>query len=306
MESYKNIKYAPLLEVNQHSEEISFPSAAESIHVFLDRFLPGDFSFSKQHWHRTMQFNVVLEGILQVSVNGEDFLLKPGEGIFVNSNVIHCLNKDSLYACSSYSFQIPAVSICSDRDILLYSKYIAPVVNNLDFSHILFNRSELWHEKVLELLSQSFILAQNREFTYELQMKNLFCSIWILLLKHTNLLTSIPKSPYNSSNTQRMKEMLSYIHVHYAEKLTLSDIANSANISIAECNRCFHKFLKQTPFEYVTRYRTLTACQMLTGSDLSISEIMEAAGFREPSYFYRTFRSYTGKTPRKYRIEFRA
>ena len=305
MDSYYNIKEAPLMKVNQKAEEISFSSVLESIQIFLDNFVPGDFSFSKNHWHRTLQFNVVVMGTLQVSVNGQDCLLFPGEGIFINSNVIHCLNKSGIYACTSYSFQIPDTSICSDKEVLLYSKYVAPAVNNSNFSHLLLRNEVGWQQEILSLLHQALSISKSQEFACELLVKSLVQSAWTILLKNTELLSGSHSSAQRHfTGTHRIKAMLSYIHAHYADRLTLEGIAGAANISIAECNRCFHTFLNQTPFGYVTRFRTLTACQLLTSTALNISEIMEATGFREASYFYRSFRSHTGKTPRQYRQEF--
>ena len=40
--------------------------------------------------------------------------------------------------------------------------------------------------------------------------------------------------------------MLIYIHTHYADELSLKDIADAGMMSIAQCNRCFNKMLNVT------------------------------------------------------------
>jgi len=77
-EKYTNIMRASELLLSQHEEEISIPSFPEGIKVFLDTFHVGDYAFSSRHWHRSIQFNVILEGTLDVSVNGKDILLQRG------------------------------------------------------------------------------------------------------------------------------------------------------------------------------------------------------------------------------------
>lgn len=53
----------------------------------------------------------------------------------------------------------------------------------------------------------------------------------------------------------RMKQMLNWIHLHYAEKVTLDDIAQAGQLSRSECCRYFKRMLKNTPLSYVMEYR---------------------------------------------------
>lgn len=55
--------------------------------------------------------------------------------------------------------------------------------------------------------------------------------------------------------SHRMKQMLSWIYLHYAEKITLDDIARAGQLSRSECCRYFKRMLKITPLNYVMDYR---------------------------------------------------
>ena len=48
--------------------------------------------------------------------------------------------------------------------------------------------------------------------------------------------------------------MLIYIHTHYADDLSLKDIADAGTMSIAQCNRCFNKMLNVTEISEVTHF----------------------------------------------------
>ena len=54
--------------------------------------------------------------------------------------------------------------------------------------------------------------------------------------------------------------MLIYIHTHYADELSLKDIADAGTMSIAQCNRCFNKMLNVTEISEVL---DLIKCRIL-------------------------------------------
>ena len=299
-EKYTNIMRASELLLSQHEEEISIPSFPEGIKVFLDTFHVGDYAFSSRHWHRSIQFNVILEGTLDVSVNGKDSLLQRGDGIFINSNVFHHLNFKGESECVGYSFQLHPSAICSEKDIYLYTKYVASVINNADLNYLTFKEEVPWHSGVLNYLNRAFISANQQDFAYELDVKNLLSCAWMLMLRNYNSIPANNTDSYTLSNAPRIKEMLSYIQNHYSDRITLSQIAASASISLSECNRCFKRFLKLTPIEYLTQVRVAAACRLLKEGTETIASVAEDLGFADYSYFHRVFKKYMGCTPKEY------
>ena len=102
-------------------------------------------------------------------------------------------------------------------------------------------------------------------------------------------------------NSIRAKKMIQYIHDHFSEQLTISQIAKSASISNSECIRCFHHVIGMTPIQYLKEYRLHRACQMLSSTNELISDIALQCGFHDFSYFTKTFRETRGITPGEYR-----
>ena len=52
-------------------------------------------------------------------------------------------------------------------------------------------------------------------------------------------------------SADRIKRMLQYIQDHYAEDVSVDQIAASASISASECLRCFHDMIGTTPNQYL-------------------------------------------------------
>ena len=96
--------------------------------------------------------------------------------------------------------------------------------------------------------------------------------------------------------------MLSFIHRHYAEKVTVARIADAAGVSEREVTRSFRQDLNQTPIEYLISYRLNEAKKLLADNDAAITEICYQCGFSDSAYFGKTFRRAYGMTPSEYRV----
>lgn len=96
--------------------------------------------------------------------------------------------------------------------------------------------------------------------------------------------------------------MLEFIHGHFAENITLDDIAKSANIGGRECLRCFRKTIQLSPIQYLLKYRIMQGAELLMeNSERSVSEISVLCGFDSPSNFSKMFKRFYSCTPREYR-----
>lgn len=85
------------------------------------------------------------------------------------------------------------------------------------------------------------------------------------------------------------------------EKITLTDIANAANLSKSEALRSFHLALSTTPVNYLIDYRMECAQKLLLTTNLTVTQISLNVGIDNISYFVRTFRRKYGTTPKKFR-----
>jgi len=93
------------------------------------------------------------------------------------------------------------------------------------------------------------------------------------------------------------------LHDRLAETLTLSDVAGSVGVHPVHLARAFRRHHGCTVGEYVRRLRVGLACQQLTHSSASLTEIALATGFPDQSHFCRVFKRVTGRTPGAFRAE---
>jgi AraC family transcriptional regulator len=92
-----------------------------------------------------------------------------------------------------------------------------------------------------------------------------------------------------------------YIAAHLAQKITNDALAQIAGLSTAHFCTVFKQTEGMSPHRYVLQYRVGRAQQLLTSTEMSLSEIADAAGFSNPSHCIHYFQKIVGVTPGEYR-----
>ena len=96
-----------------------------------------------------------------------------------------------------------------------------------------------------------------------------------------------------------VKLIRDYLRAHYAENISLSDLASIADLSPFHLVRVFSSKVGVPPHEYQTQVR-ITHAQQMMRKGRSISEAAIETGFFDQSHFSRHFKRITGLTPRTY------
>ena len=98
-------------------------------------------------------------------------------------------------------------------------------------------------------------------------------------------------------------KVLYYIEKHFTEKLTLSMIADSANISVSKLCHTFKERHGTSVFNYILDFRLNNARSLIMSeSGLQIKAVATASGFDDLSYFCRAYKKKFGKTPKEDKI----
>ena len=102
-----------------------------------------------------------------------------------------------------------------------------------------------------------------------------------------------------------IRNAIVFLNDHYAENVTVEQLANIAHYSVAQFRRLFHALMQMSPSDYISTMRINAAKTMLTTTDKRIGDIAAETGFFDHAHLIRTFKSAVGVTPAKYRREYR-
>jgi AraC-like DNA-binding protein len=146
------------------------------------------------------------------------------------------------------------------------------------------------------------IERENREKKehYEPVIRSLVAELFLLLLR--DFLQPYPEKQSNERDMKQIKLIapaLSKIHLNFAEKVSVEELANECSISKYHFCRVFRQVMGMTVVQYVTKYRVDVAEIMLKNGPDSINEVAYKCGFSDESYFYRCYKKVKGLAPGK-------
>lgn len=88
---------------------------------------------------------------------------------------------------------------------------------------------------------------------------------------------------------------------YWKQELNVGLLAKSLNVERTYLYRLFMEHTGISPQEYLTEVRMERACELLTGSELSVQTVACSVGYKDALYFSRLFRKRKGTTPSDYR-----
>lgn len=252
------------------------------------------------HWHEELELILIHQGEARITAGQGNYVLKAGEGIFINSNVLHSGHGTSSDHCVLHSFVFHPTLLTGSMDTIFMEKYMQPLISCTELPSCVLKPGTPWQRQVLESIEKAYEITRSEAYGYEFMVRNLLSDVCMQIINNNRLLLS-DQVTEGKLQTNRIKVMLNYIHQHYPETLELKHIADSVNVSSRECLRSFHEILGISPMQYLIKYRISTAVQLLAETDDSITEICIRCGFPSPSYFTKMFKRHIGTTPSEYR-----
>lgn len=269
----------------------SFPLAV--YHSVMSRNVIG---FTKLHWHDELQFCLVDHGGILFHVNDRQCLIKEGNGIFINSGQLHMA---SPYRDPDSSY------ICIDAGRRLFGALPENVTARIfedpgstPLTHLILEKRIAWHADIIEKMQQIYETGRRGGAGAELKEAAGVLLMTAAVLEHSE---KLPEARKRSRANPAVQSIINYISENYSSRITLKDIAAAASYAESECCRIFRKYTGRSVFTYLREYRLEKSTELLTGTDLSVSDVAYTCGFSSSSYFIKAFREQFGTTPLRYR-----
>lgn len=200
--------------------------------------------------------------------------------------VFECIHsKDTSNLLRAIKSFIGTISNMSYDTILLHTARLIIAVDNLVIN--ITNENVFIHNSVIEDLSALESIDDLTEFVYS------------RCLEVMNIISS---SKPETKKEVIIANILNYINDNYSDSgLTVEVIAANVKRSSNYIRSIFKRSQGVSISEYITRKRFDQVCKMLIETNLTARDIGKAVGLNSGSYFYTSFKKYTGHTPDSYR-----
>lgn len=254
------------------------------------------------HWHPDLEIGVILQGTAVIGAGAERFTVRPGEGFFINAEVLHALWAQDQSACLLHSAVFHPRLVGGSVDSIFWQNYIQPLITDSARQSIHFDGSQPWHALALDAIGAAWSSCVEEPPGYDLQTREALSRLALLLSRNRPAVGAAPAKRV-LRNEARIKQMLQFIQEHYASDISLASLAESAAISESECLRCFRGTIGTATIQYLKQFRVQKATELLAGTEKDVAEIGALCGFEDASYFTKTFRELKGCTPSAYRAQ---
>ncbi len=252
------------------------------------------------HWHRELEFLLVLQGRIEVFTGHRRYALSEGEGCFINRNVLHRMEKPPSHDSIYIDLLLDAELLGGAHNSVFEKKYLNPILESREVELVPFLLQNTVHRQILSHIRTAYEAVDTETEGFEIIARNELSSAWLLMRKD---ITGALQSPQAGDEPAelRVKKMMLYIQERFSEKLSLGEIASAANISTRECLRDFQRCLGTTPFHYLMDCRLDAAADLLLSTKRPVTEISGDCGFSSGSYFTKQFHGKFQLTPTEYR-----
>lgn len=233
-------------------------------------------------------FFMVKEGSGKLLYDGEEYPLKEGDCVFINCHkkYQHETDPENLWKLSwihFYGAQVEAI----------YEKYVSrggqPV----------FRPEQM--EPYETLFDEIYQIASGNDYIKDMHLNAGLSELLVLVMKESWHPEENGGTVDKDSKKNAVLPIKEYLDEHYAEKISLDELANTFFISKFYMTRVFKEQFGVSINSYLLQIRITKAKQMLRFSDEKIEAIGYQCGFSTPNYFTTTFKNVEGITPSEYR-----
>ena len=242
------------------------------------------------HYHEFCKLLLLVSGKGGYVVDGQRYLLQPGDVVLVDSRSIHRPELESgnpyeriIIYISPEFLQKMSTGDCNLQEIF-----------SLEAGHVL-RLKESERKKIFAMTA-----ALEKELSGENYGRELISNAYLLRLLVEIGRQRRRKDAYNPHpvipQNPRVLEWMAYIDQHLAEDLDMDSLAEQFYISKYHMMRLFHRETGFTIHTYLLQRRLLMARQLIE-KGMRTTEACYRCGFRSYSSFTRAYNKHLGSTP---------
>jgi AraC family transcriptional regulator len=133
-----------------------------------------------------------------------------------------------------------------------------------------------------------------------LYVESLTNILGIHFVRHYTTNSPVYAAPPDHLSNFQLSEVIDYMRAHLQRDISLTELAQAANVSPQHLVRLFKRATGFAPHQYLIHLRIQRAKELLMRGGMTISEIAALTGFADQSHLSRHFKRIVGCTPKAY------
>ncbi|MBQ8356397.1 MAG: helix-turn-helix transcriptional regulator [Clostridia bacterium] len=239
------------------------------------------------HFHRSYEFVWVTAGTLQATVADKVYLLHKGDGLFILPYQLHSYttveNCDFFVAVFAAGYIGKFASATSGREPTDACFRLSPALQGYLRDTMAIRPADTDHRSVRQPNPPLFTLK----------------ACLYAVCSEFDAVATWQKKEQNNALIFRI---ITYVEENYTEDITLHTLADALSYEYHYLSRVLRENLHVRFRTLVNQYRCERAKELITETDLPLSEIALSCGFQNIRSFNRAFLEITGSTPTGARV----
>ena len=247
------------------------------------------------HWHKEAEFTMITDGNCTYQIQLCPCPVNAGDLIFVPPLVLHSIHSNTDPAMTSETFVFHMNYLGMGNADICAVKYLTPLAMQKIIPPYIIKKEHPVYADALSIFHKISQLYHAKPIGYELRIKSLLLELIALLLPFCQEDSAF--SQLSNEHTSKLKAVLEFIEQHYADPLSVADLASVCCFSEYHFMRFFKKYMGESAMEYVRNVRLAKAAELFEQDAQSSLEVSLSCGFNNLSYFHREFKEKYGMTP---------
>jgi AraC-like DNA-binding protein len=244
------------------------------------------------HWHPELEIVAVLRGTVNLAVAGQQCMMTQGDLMIVNANVMH----------NSMAWSADAVVYGIHIDAEHFGRNGLP-----GFGDRFFLCKSFLHGRPFEKVARPIkallarIVLNSAEHQEEAMVRHILAHLLCYYIYRRIEWVDPSQSRSGFSNSGRERVTAIMRKVRTSANTNLGQIAEDEGLTLSHLSRLFKSCVGIGFRDYVQNIRLDHAVLELRTTRRTIAEVMERAGYSNPTHFFAKFRERFGLSPAEYR-----
>ena len=279
----------------EQKEDAKHGEAFFPVQKYITNLKP-DYPVVTTHWHEEAEFTLITEGQALYHIDLAEYPVEAGDLLFIPPLVLHSISLQEYPKISSETYVFHMNFLGGNSTDICSTRYLTPLMNQEFSMPYLIKPEHPAFASLRKIFNQINSLYVAAVPGYELALKSLFLQTIFLLLQYSkrNL------SSDTGTSSDKLKQVLDYIEVHYAENITISELAKLCYFSDYHFMRFFKKHMNMTCVEYINNLRLEKSVELFEQGNTSILDVSLSTGFHNLSYFHKVFKRKYHMTPKSF------
>lgn len=241
------------------------------------------------HWHEEIELLYQLNGEATIQIEGKKYQIPKKHLTVIDSGLVH----------STYTYTDTSMFICAH----ISRKYMERYLPDIELYQIHCIPDDLTDEqfpeyrKICQMLEDLTRIYIEDAAAFLMEAEGIIMQVLAHLIRHFSIHAASNVTATDRLTVDRIRKIITYVEEHFAQHISLQDIANHLGLGKEYFCRFFKKNMGISFLQYVNEVRVSHVYQDLIQTDAPVCEIAEKNGLHNQKLFNRTFKSVYGCTP---------